>query len=444
MDDTNARPAQADVARRLATYPLLDALLDRRSRRFAKGMRLNGGPLAYESALRPQPLAIEEEAALAFAACGITGYALAELPYQTGGLRDASSGNIMTHFVGRTVASGDAMHDCAVFVWNDEGAWLLKRPQDHPRADLADLIRAARERRLVELYERCRVRVADERVETPREWPFVAPFNKYSANVPGTTYFLPVAELTALSINVLLTAFDDELAMFVLDDRDGYRPAGIARFARSAGGHLEDDPRSGRVATVSSLETWICEFCAIEQGGILQNLGLMAEALGLGGFPHFAAHPFGWPQALGFRMEAVPFSRVSGLGPGGADFPVPTPVGLERHGRVLLKPFCPPYYRDMREAVLDFVDYKFAEGRGTLRDGGAFTAWKDGARVQAGIPRCSERAVEAAVAYCEHIHGRYGRFPASSGPFRTVLAYQAHRLDRAFYERFYREEAARG
>ena len=37
----------------------------------------------------------------------------------------------MTHFVARTVASGDAMHDCTVFVINDNGAWLLKRPQDY-------------------------------------------------------------------------------------------------------------------------------------------------------------------------------------------------------------------------------------------------------------------------------------------------------------------------
>src|SRR5437016_4026660 len=98
-----------------AQYSLLEALLQRRSRRFGKGMRLNGGPLAYQRNRLPQPLSLEEEALLAFAACGVTGYALAELPYQTGDQSDAGSGNIMTHFVGRTIPSGDAMHDCAVF-----------------------------------------------------------------------------------------------------------------------------------------------------------------------------------------------------------------------------------------------------------------------------------------------------------------------------------------
>lgn len=52
----------------LATYPLLDAMLNRRSRRFGKGMELKGGPLEYASAHVPEPLSMEEEAALAFAA----------------------------------------------------------------------------------------------------------------------------------------------------------------------------------------------------------------------------------------------------------------------------------------------------------------------------------------------------------------------------------------
>ncbi len=66
--------------------------------------------------------------------------------------------------------------------------------------------------------------------------------------------------------------------------------------------------------------------------------------------------------------------------------------------------------------------------------------WRDGAGVQAGIPPYSDRAVAATIAYCEYVHERYGRFPANSGPFRTVLAYQAHHLDPDFYDRFYSPE----
>jgi hypothetical protein len=448
MHQPSSRP-RSTVLARAASYPLLDAMIERRSRRFGKGMRLNGGPLAYVSAQAAQPLSLDEEAALAFAACGITGYGLGELPYQSGDAPEAGGGNILIHFIGRTVASGDAAHAVIVFVINDHGVWMLKRPQDYPRAEIAELAQAARAHELVELYGRSRVRIADRRLDVPRALPFVPPFNKWSVNLPGSSYFLPVNELTALYINILLSAFGEDFGYFVVDERQRFRPAGVARFARSRGGHLHDDPRLGRVATVSALETWLCEFTALEQGQILQNLALMTQALGLGGFPHFAAHPFIWMQTLGFRMQHLPFSRTIGAGPltrwllkaRRQELSVLTAVGLERHGEVLIKPFCPPYYRNMEEAVLAFVDYKYAEGRGTLRDGGAATAWRQGGRVQAGIPRYSEPAVAATIAYCNYVYQRYGRFPANSGPFRTVLAHQAHHLDLDFYDAFYTQGA---
>ncbi len=80
--------------KQLSHYSLVDALLARRSRRFGKGMRLNGGPLAYQSAHEPEPLSLAEEAAIAFAACGVTGYTMAELPYDTVNVPEAGSGNI--------------------------------------------------------------------------------------------------------------------------------------------------------------------------------------------------------------------------------------------------------------------------------------------------------------------------------------------------------------
>ena len=446
-DESSRRPNE--VNENLARYPLLDAMIERRSRRFGKGMSLNGGPLAFQSTASPQPLSLEEEAALAFAACGITGPALAELPYQSGDVPEAGSGNIMTHFVGRTVASGDAIHAVVVFVINDDGVWMLKRPQDFPRTEIAGLIALARQHKLVELYEKSRVRVHDRRQDVPRELPFVPPFNKWSANLPGTTYFLPVNEFTALFINILLSAFSQEFSYFLVDERNRFKPAGIARFARSKGGHLYDDMRAGRLGTIGSIETWLCEFAAIEQGQMLQNLGLMTQALGLGGFPHFAAHPFIWFQTLGFRMQEIPFSRLIGAGPVTSrlmkalkrDVVVPTAVGLERDGETLIKPYCPPYYRSMEEAVLAFVDYKYHAGAGTFRDGGQATGWQDGAKVQAGIPAYSDETIAATIACCDYIYKRYGRFPSMSGPFRTVLAHQAHHLDLDFYERFYRPEA---
>ena len=434
--------------KQLAHYSLLDALLARRSRRFGKGMRLNGGPLAYESVHEPEPLSLLEEATLAFAACGITGYTMAELPYDTGNMAEAGGGNIIVNFVGRTVFSADAAHLVTLFVINDDGVWLLKRPQDYPRLEVPELVKAAREQRWLDLYENSRVRIADQRLDVPREPPFVPPFNKWSANVHGSTYFLPIAELSGLFINVLLAAFGEDVAYFVVDDRNNFRPAGIARFGRSKGGYLHDNFRENRAAPLSLLDTWMYEFAAVEQGAMLQNLALATAALGLGGFPHLASHPSGWFQALGFRMTDLPFSRTIGAGPLmkgllqvlKKDIAMPTAVGLERDGRVLIKPFCPPYYHTMAEAVLAFVDYKYAQGQGTLRDGGAASNWQDGAKVQAGIPRYSDQTIAATIACCEYVYSRYGRIPGTNGPLRSLMAYQAHHLDADFYQKFYRPE----
>lgn len=63
----------------LSGCPLLEAQRGRRSRRFGVGMRINGGPFTYASQHPPQPLSEEEGVLLAFAAGGVTGYALAEL-----------------------------------------------------------------------------------------------------------------------------------------------------------------------------------------------------------------------------------------------------------------------------------------------------------------------------------------------------------------------------
>src|SRR5438105_6876884 len=148
--------SQPEPRKRCAQYSLLDARLARRSRRVGQGMRLNGGAVAYASAHKSVPLSLAEEAALAFAACGITGYTMADLPYDTGNVAEAGGGNIIMNFVGRTAFSADAAHVVTVFVINDDGAWLLKRPQDFPRLEVPKLVQAAREQRWLDLYEKSR------------------------------------------------------------------------------------------------------------------------------------------------------------------------------------------------------------------------------------------------------------------------------------------------
>src|SRR5215813_2341932 len=104
---------------------LFQVLLRRRSRRVGLGMVIPSGPFQYTSPHRPIPLTEEEEAALAFAACGVTGYALADLSYGAG-----EGGSMLVGRLGRTAPSADAANTVAVVVTNDRATYLLKRPQD--------------------------------------------------------------------------------------------------------------------------------------------------------------------------------------------------------------------------------------------------------------------------------------------------------------------------
>jgi hypothetical protein len=406
-------------------------------------MRIPAGPFRYTSRRKPIPLTEEEEAVLAFAACGVTGYALADLSYGAG-----EGGSMLAGRLGRTIASADAVNTVAVIVTNDRGTYLLKRPQDFAPEEIPQLVKLARQGALVDLYRRSRIKLSDGRTAPPLDAKHNFSINRWSLYSEGTTYFLPIIETTALTINALLELFDPAMGVFVRDERAWFRPAGLTKFARSKGGHLHDDPRDFQSATIHAVETALLESMATEHGMVLQNLALTTEALGLGGFPNFARHESSWFEALGFRMAAMSASRYLGAprllstvaGWLRSDPSLAYPLGLERDGSPLLKPFCPPYFPTMQAAVRAFVETKFGPA-GKYRGGAEQSSWREPERCAESIPPSSAAAVEAAMAYCEYVHGRYGRFPAYTAPFRTVIGFQVCRVDLDFYGRFYHPEA---
>ena len=427
----------------VANYPLLDALRLRRSRRFGVGMEMSAGPLAFRSEAIPLRLSEHEEALLAFAACGATGPALGELVYSEGG-----GGTIMAGILGRTIASGDAIQTVSVFVINDDATFLLKRSRDFAPAQLNEISNLSRDGRYTDLYLQSRIKVKDGRAAPPLDLFYNLNVNRWSLYDPASTYFLPVNELTFLYINGLLEVLREENGAFIVDERAGFQPAGLKRFAKSRGGWLWDDPKAQRTMTIQQLETLVTEFVTIEQGMVMQNLGLMTQAMGLGGFPHWAAHPWGWLEALGFRMKQVPGTEYLGVGrlAGfiarllGKEADVRVGLGLEVDGVPVLQPFCPPYHASMAAAVRAVVERKYGPN-GVFRGGSAQGAWQEPQRIAQTSANLSEAVVDAAIAYCEYVHARYGRFPVYQPPFRTVLGFQASHVDTGFYDRFYKPEA---
>lgn len=248
---------------------LLEVLRERRSRRFGLGMKMAHGPLAYTSRHAPIPLTEEEEARLAFAACGITGYALADLCYAPG-----QGGAILAGRLGRTIPSGDAIQTVSLIISNDEATYLLKRPQDFAPEEIPELAQLAQRGEYTELYRRSRVKIKEGRIAPSLEPLVNLNVNRWSLYVPGSTYFLPVNEFTFMYINGLLDIFNETTGAFIVDERAGFQPAGVKRFGRSRGGHLDDDPGHEKVVTVQMVENLVTEFVTVEQGMLLQNLAL--------------------------------------------------------------------------------------------------------------------------------------------------------------------------
>lgn len=422
---------------------LLEVLRSRRSRRFGLGMTMPHGPLAFESRHAPVPLSEEEEALLAFAACGVTGYALADLCYAP-----QQGGSILARTLGRTVPSGDAIQAVSLVVSNDEATYLMKRPQDFAPEEIEELACLAERGAFVELYRRSRIKIRDGRTAPTLEPLVNLHVNHWSLYPKGSSYFLPINELTFMYINGVLEILNEDTGTFIVDERASFQPAGLKRFGRSQGGHLYDDPKAERTVTIQMVESLVTEFVTVEQGMMLQNLALMTEAMGLGGFPHWAAHAFGWLEALGCRKTPMRSSKYLGMNPAlaklagwlGRDSDVPHIEGLEKDGLPLLTPYCPPYFPNMEAAVRAVVEIKFGS-KGTYRGGSTYSAWRDAAKIPAATPAPSEATIAAAIAYCDYIHQRYGRFPAYAEPFRTVLGFQANHLDVEFYDTHYRPEA---
>ena len=214
----------------------------------------------------------------------------------------------------RTIASGDGIQTVALVVINDSATHLVKRPQDFPPTGIPEIIELGRRGVFTELYRRSRTKLSAGRVVPPMESANEPECQSLGIARPGHHLFPAHQRPHADVVNGLLEIFNEETGVFVLDERNHDLPAGVGSFARSRGGHLEDDPRRGLVVTVRHVEQLVTEFVTVEQGMMLQNLGLMTQALGLGRKPNFANHEFAWFQALGFRMGQMRASEYLGVG----------------------------------------------------------------------------------------------------------------------------------
>ena len=118
------RAADADIAtdplaglESAGQYPLLSAILNRRSRRIMKGLKqVPAGSLSYTSTQEPQPLTPLEEALL-IATTGVTGISMHDVPFKTPNGRDIVSSWMHTTR-GRAASSPDNVQVTVLLRWS--------------------------------------------------------------------------------------------------------------------------------------------------------------------------------------------------------------------------------------------------------------------------------------------------------------------------------------
>src|SRR5215472_12285784 len=178
----------------MSRYPLFEALFKRRSRRISLGIQsVPAGSNSYTSNAKPQPLSELEEAVL-IAAVGMTGFTFPDRPFE-GPTGEKILGTPNLNFPGRTAGSTDNAQATHFFLINDTGAYLLRRvePADPNQPITPDV--------LVRRAEESKIQVLKKRPQYPREFPYYLDSNRFLSNLPGTTIFFPVVDMTRQYIN---------------------------------------------------------------------------------------------------------------------------------------------------------------------------------------------------------------------------------------------------
>jgi hypothetical protein len=413
-------PAPADLLRKVWEYPLFDALYGRRSRRFGLGFEMAEGPFKYKSRQTPVPLSDVEEGLLVAAGVGFSGIALWDqsrpLPYRAGD--------------GRTFPSTSRGRRTALFFTNDQGVFVID-PAAPSASKLREIETPDEREKVLALYRDHRKTLRQGRLDIPRRVPPLSGHNLWVTNMPGSTLFMPVCDVSFSLIGLIAQFVDRRLERFaakngrgmnIVDDRQGFRPAGTEKWVKC--GFLDEHD----VMPLSHLERQASYFMFSEPAAICQNMFLATEALGLGGWMHCGFLSRDVFKALGFTTVVPHETPV-----------LANPVGLDG----VFQAYCPPYFPDMDaavDAVLTPLLRPSIASAGPAQPGPVPYLMSD-AEHRDGTVEISDEGIACTKAVCNYIYETYGRFPGGLDAMHLMWFLQAHHLDADYYDRFFRSGA---
>jgi hypothetical protein len=399
------RAALAEATR----FPLFAAITGRRSRRFPAGGRIPAGALAYTSREPVQPLSEVERALLVSVTGGVTGwhYGITHNPGYA-----SSFPNYSGSATGRTFPSAAGFHTSQLFFTDDTGTYLLPNRDEQPHEfhSVEEWISHT-----ADSY----VRISDNRLELPRQEPYMEGHNIWIGNHPGSLLAFPVADLAEhLMENLWFFAANGYL---ICDDVNGRNIPGTERFSRFSRLSHADDP-----IPLSFVEQYTLTEASAELA-IAANNGMLAlQALGLGGWIYDGLDRLsvlggsGDPKApgLGFvsdHDERWPFPNVTGL-PG------------------YFETLSPPHVQSVAAGVEKLVARKYGPGGPFHPDTPG--PWSDSRQVR-GSALPPEGIQEIVTAEASYIYETFGKLPGTVPTVHVLMYLQAQHLDTDFYDKFF-------
>lgn len=400
---------QASALRKLAEFPLLEALYGRRARRISLGSTIPDGPLAYESPHEPLPLSELERMVVLTSMAGTTGwhYSITRNAHYAGHMANYAAGA-----AGRTFPSAAGFHTSELFFTDDSGTYMF------PTRDAGALVDPADEDITVELmlerHASKLVKLDDKRIEFPREEPYYEGHNTWCVNVPGSLLAFPVGDLAQHALAGIM--FLTQNGYCLGDDVNGRPIPGMEKFR----GLVDVDD----TFPLTFFDQYMLAEITAELATSCYAGMLVLQGMGLGGWMFDGIDRFSMLGAsgdpdipgLGFRYDED--ERWS----------VPNPTGREG----VFEAFCPPHYPDMGAAVEALCERKF--GAGGPHNAATPGAWSESALVRSSAQVHDERFRECVTVQAQYLYDTFGKFPATI-PSLMILNYlQAHHLDLDFYD----------
>lgn len=391
-----------------ATFPLIEAIHGRRSRRFAKGASIPDGPLAFTSRQTPEALDSLEQMLLIATVAGNTGWA--ELFAHHPGYA-AKLPNYTTAAGGRSFPSSAGFNTTEFFFTDDTGVYFMPTRDMTPISGSTDLSA------WLDAHRSRIVKLADGRLNIPAAMPHMEGHNTWCANVAGSTLVFPMADLAQHVLLVLLYLVQNGTGVY--DDVNGRQIPGLERYAHRLNLEVAYPLTFAEQIAITDV--------SVEMGTACYAGALMLQALGLGGWMYTGLNPFtvmgasGDPTVpgLGFRFDMLPGN------------PLPHFTGLPG----IFEAHVPPHHANMRAAVEAVVARKF--GAGGPFDPNRAGPYRENAAVRSSAAGIDAESIEITALMAEYIFATFGRFPATVPAVFLKTYLQAHRLDTDFYDRHF-------